>query len=236
VPLVTLPLAGVWAPSALAWIAPALLPDALPPVERTLVLVIALVAVVLAALAALIHDDLPQVVGYGVALDGGIAVLAFAPPQAAAEPLRSWLLVAAVARTALVAGVVAIGGPAGIRRVIELRGWARRAPLLGVVLLAVGVALAAWPGSAGWEARADLLRGALPEPMAGLAGIAGGILGIASAAAVGRLLVVGIATPEPDAPRPSWDREGWHLRLRLATASALVLGGLAVAVSAGWVG
>jgi hypothetical protein len=125
----------------------------------------------------------------------------------------------------MMAWAVAVGGPAGVRRIGELHGWLRRSPPLAVGLLGPVVALVGWPGSALWQARADLFGGALGQSFA----IAGLAVAVATAAVAVRLVAVGLARPDPNRQR---ENVSWRRRERLASGSAGLLAVLAVAVAA----
>ena len=106
----------------------------------------ALMAKKFGLLAAGIQDDLEHVVGYTVVADAGFVVLGLAVLDPSIwEPVRTWILILVVARSALAAWAVAVHGGFGTRRLPELAGWARRAPVLaaglvGIVTLVLAVA------------------------------------------------------------------------------------------------
>src|SRR6185369_12502577 len=172
-PGVALPLLMAWGPAAFAaialvWIDQTVAPLALPlGNERAIVASIGAVSVVLGIVAAWIQDDLEHVVGYTIAADAGFVVLALAGFDPAVwEPSRIWLLVFVVGRSAFAAWAVAIHGGFGTRRVPELTGWARRAPLLGLALVIIAAAAVGWPGLIAWQARSAIAHLALPEVVA----------------------------------------------------------------------
>ena len=211
-PGATLPLLLAWSPAAmaaiaLAWIDGTVAPLGLPLTgERTLLAGIGLVTLILGLIAAWIQDDLEHIVGYTIAADAGFVILALSSlDRAAWEPARIWLLVVVVGRSALAAWAVAIHGAFGTRRVPELAGWARRAPLLAVALGAIAVVSVGWPALAAWQARATLAQLALPTPLAILATAAP----IGSAAILGRLLWIGSrpagqVVTDGRSERPAW--------------------------------
>ena len=229
-----LPLALIWGPVvfalvAVTWLAPSPI-DADLAVERGIILVCGLAGVLLGTAAALIHDDLEHVLGYAIATDGGIALLAIGAP---AEPVGAaawtWLLAVAVGRTALAGWVVAVGGRSGSRRLGDLAGWARRSPALAMAFAGATVAAIGWPGSAVFTSRATLASAPLDASFAPAA------LAIVLAPSLifVRLLVIGLRRPVPavrDVPGEA------RTRLRVATVAALVLAGLGLAVSGGLVG
>jgi formate hydrogenlyase subunit 3/multisubunit Na+/H+ antiporter MnhD subunit len=211
-PGVALPLLMAWGPAAFAavalvWIDQSVAPLVLPlGTERALIGAIGTVSIVLGLVAAWVQDDLEHVVGYSIVVDAGVAVLGLAALDPAAwEPARTWLLVFVVGRSAFAAWVVAIHGGFGTRRLPELAGWARRAPVLGISLVLIGVASIGWPGFVAWQARSTLIQLALPGPIALLVTIAP----LGAAAIYGRILYLGIQLPgtavgEGRSERPRW--------------------------------
>jgi formate hydrogenlyase subunit 3/multisubunit Na+/H+ antiporter MnhD subunit len=211
-PGVALPLLMAWGPAAFAavalvWIDQSVAPLVLPfGAERALIAAVGAVSIVLGLVAAWIQDDLEHVVGYTIVADAGFAVLGLAVLDPAIwEPTRVWLLVFVVARSALAAWVVAIHGGFGTRRLPELAGWARRAPVLGIALIAIAIATIGWPGLTAWEARATIGTLALPSLLAGLVTIAP----VASLAIYGRILAIGLGPVGQTVKvgrgeRPSW--------------------------------
>jgi NADH-quinone oxidoreductase subunit N len=161
----------------------------------------------LGALAALVHDDLDEVVTYSIVADAGFVLLAFAArTDLAAEPARLWLLVFVAAKTALVAWAAALSHAYGTTDMGRLHGWLRRSPLLGVALVIIAAATIGWPGNSVYEARSALVRLALPGQLqfVFLASIA------VSIAYYVRLLVFGVLPPsvevtagESERPRPA---------------------------------
>jgi NADH:ubiquinone oxidoreductase subunit 2 (subunit N) len=211
-PGVALPMLLVWGPAGLAavavvWIDRSIAPLALPiDAARSLVAAVGVLSVVFGLVAAAVQDDLEHVVGYTIAADAGFVVLALAgfDPDIW-QPSRVWLLVFLVGRTALAAWAVAIHGAFGTRRLPELAGWGRRAPLLWVALLGSGILAVGWPGLVAWDARASILAVTLP---AGLAAIVG-VVPVAGLFVYGRLLVAGTrpasaAVLAGRSERPAW--------------------------------
>jgi hypothetical protein len=224
-PGVALPLLMAWGPAAFAAIALVWIDQTVAPLaqsgadlpagrllplgnERTIVASIGAVSVILGIVAAWIQDDLEHVVGYTIAADAGFVVLALAGFDPAVwEPSRIWLLVFVVGRSAFAAWAVAIHGGFGTRRVPELAGWVRRAPLLGVALVIIAAAAVGWPGLIAWQARSALAHLALPDVVAVVVTAAP----IASIAIYGRLLWVGIR-PAGSAVRDGrGERPGWPI-------------------------
>lgn len=199
-PGVALPLLLAWGPAAFAavalvWIDQAVAPLALPlGPERAVIAAIGAVGVVLGIIAAWIQDDLEHIVGYSIAADAGFVVLGLAALEPGVwEPTRTWLLAFVVGRSALAAWAVAVHGAFGTRRLPELDGWARRAPVLALGLVVVAAASIGWPGFVAWEARATIAGLALPGPVAGI--LAAAPLGLL--AVYGRMLMVGTRVPGP---------------------------------------
>ncbi len=211
-PGIAVPLLMAWAPAAFAavalvWIDQSVAPLVLPlSVERGLIAAVGSVSIVLGLVAALVQDDLEHVVGYSIVADAGVAVLGLAILDPGAwEPARTWLLVFVVGRSAFAAWVVAIHGGFGTRRLPELAGWARRAPVLGVALAVIAIASVGWPGFAAWTARANLIQLALPGPLATLVTIAP----IVALAIYGRIARVGLAPPGPAVSAGRGERPAW---------------------------
>ena len=197
-PGIALPLLMAWGPAAFAavalvWIDRSVAPLVLPlTTERALLGVIGTVSIVLGLLAAWIQDDLEHVVGYSIVADAGVAVLGLAALDPAAwEPARTWLLIFVVGRSAFAAWVVAIHGGFGTRRLPELDGWARRAPVLGAALVLIAAASVGWPGFVAWQARSASIDLVLPAPIA----VVVTLVPIGALAIYGRILLAGIRQP-----------------------------------------
>lgn len=247
-PVVTILAAAPFAIVGLGWadasIAPLLVDLG---TERGVILAIAVASIVLAALAALVQDDIEHVVGYSIVGDAGVALLALVAldPQAWA-PAQIWILTLVVTRSAFAAWAGGLRVAFGTGRIVELRGWIVRSPLLAlafglVVLASIGV-----PGLAAFEARSSLVALALDGPLATVVLLAT----LAPLAYYGRLLSVGLARPDGPADpelgwRPcvkrldltalgSWWRTTWEANRAFSSALvAALLGLLAVATSAG---
>ena len=211
-PGAALPLLMAWGPAAfaavaLAWIAQSVTPLTLPlGIEQALIAVIGVVSIVLGLLAALIQDDLEHVVGYSIVADAGVAVLGLAILGPAGwEPARTWLLVFVVGRSAFAAWVVAIHGGFGTRRLPELAGWARRAPLLAISLVAIAAASIAWPGLIAWQARSRLIDLALPDALAVIVTL----VPVAAVAIYARILLRGVARPAEVVSGGRGERPRW---------------------------
>jgi formate hydrogenlyase subunit 3/multisubunit Na+/H+ antiporter MnhD subunit len=131
----------------------------------------------------------------------GLAVL----DPAAWQPTRTWLIVFLVGRSAFAAWVAAIHGAFGTRRLPELSGWLRRAPVLAASLAVIAVASIGWPAMVAWEARARLEGLALPSLLAAAVGLAP-LLAIAIYA---RIVAVGLAQPGRAVGDGTSERPGW---------------------------
>ena len=168
--------------------------------------VVAVATLILGALGALLHEELEEIAAYSIIQDAAFVLLALAARDAdAAEPTRLWLLAFIVAKSALVAWAAALSSTYGSSRLQDLRGWLRRSPVLGLSLVAVVVATLGWPGSAVFEARATLVRLALPSPLHFL-GIAAVLLAIAY---YGRLIGVGLMAPGELVKSSAGERPRW---------------------------
>jgi hypothetical protein len=207
-----LPLLMAWGPAAFAavalvWIDRSVAPLVLPlSIERAVIGAIGAVSIVLGLVAASIQDDLEHMVGYSIVADAGVAVLGLAALDPAAwEPARTWLLVFVVGRSAFAAWVVAAHGGFGTRRLPELGGWVRRAPMLAVALVLIAIASVGWPGFVAWEARSKLIDLVLPDPIAVVVTIAP----LGALVIYGRILLVGIRPRSPAVADGRGERPRW---------------------------
>jgi len=253
VPEAALPILTALAPAtrailALAWadasVAP--LPVDLGPV-RLIVLSIAVASIVLAAVAAFVQDDIEHVLSYSIVGDAGVVMLALATldPESWA-PARTWILVFVVARSAFAAWAAGIRAGFFTGRVADLRGWARRSPILAIALIVVAFAAIGVPGMASFDSRAALVGIALDDPVATFV-----LVGtLAPLAYYARLLVIGLLSPDraadpvehwrpriarPDVTAPRrWLAGTWDANRSFSTAAmALVLAILALATAVG---
>jgi formate hydrogenlyase subunit 3/multisubunit Na+/H+ antiporter MnhD subunit len=259
-PEVGLPLIMAWGPAAFATVALAWADGAVAPLgqslslERLLVVAIGAVSIGLGTAAAAAHDDLEHVVSYSIIADAGIILLGIAVLDPAAwEPTRIWLLAFVAGKSAFAAWAAAVRATFGTNRLSELRGWARRAPVLALALVAIVVAGVGWPGMAIFGARASLVALAVDGPLANALFAAA----LASLLYYGRLMVIGALAPGPgvlagpdtrttppagsagrfspavfDDARAAWSAN----RPVIAGAVVLVLASVAVAVSGGGLG
>jgi len=211
-PIVTVLAAAPFAIVGLAWadssIAPLLVDLG---AERGVVLAVAIASIVLAALAALVQDDVEHIVGYSIVGDAGVALLALVAldPDAWA-PARTWILVLVVARSAFAAWAGGLRVVFRTGRIVELRGWIVRSPLLAVALGLIVVASIGIPGMAAFEARGSLVGLAVDGPLGALV-----VLGtLAPLAYYGRLFSVGLGRPDgPPDPEVDWRPRATRLDL-----------------------
>jgi NADH:ubiquinone oxidoreductase subunit 2 (subunit N) len=174
-----------WANTALA--AASLTLDDL---DRWIVIAAALTSVLLGGLAALLHDDLEHILGYSIVQDAGVALFAFAVVRTdVAAPLAAWLIASAVLKAGFAGWITVTRWTFGAHRVGDLRGWARRAPVLAAAYTVALLGSVGLPGMAIFDARAALIGGAVPG---GLGSIVVGAAVLTSLAALGRVLVVGL--------------------------------------------
>jgi NADH:ubiquinone oxidoreductase subunit 2 (subunit N) len=208
---------------------------------------VAVASIVLATIAAWLHDDLEHVVGYSIVGDAGVVILALATLDTEAwAPARTWILAFVVARSAFAAWAAAVRATFWTGRMDDLRGWAIRAPLLAVALALVIIASVGFPGLAAFEARASIVGIALDGPFETF--VLGAVL--APLAYYVRLLAIGVQRPDrPSSGRSSWRPQAraldvtalraWSIeigRLNRAPAAAVIalsLGLFALAISAG---
>jgi formate hydrogenlyase subunit 3/multisubunit Na+/H+ antiporter MnhD subunit len=247
-PIVTVLAAAPFAIVGLGWAESSIAP--LPVdlgAERGVILAIAVGSIVLAALAALVQDDIEHVVGYSIVGDAGVALLAMvALDPAAWAPARTWILALVVTRSAFAAWAGGLRVVFGTGRINELRGWIVRSPLHAAAFALIVFAGIGFPGLAAFEARSTLVDLAVDGPLAALV-----VLGtLAPLAYYGRLLSVGLGRPDgtrdPEVDwRPriaridltalgTWWRSSWTANRAFSSGVvAVLLALLAVATSAG---
>jgi NADH:ubiquinone oxidoreductase subunit 2 (subunit N) len=205
----------VWIPAGVGVMAVSWSPAAFPVHSEWIDLavaslqVVAVATLVLGGLAALLHDEIDEIAAYSIVADSAFVLLALAArTDAAAEPARLWLLVFVVAKTALLAWVAAVSHAFGSMRMGGLRGWLRRAPILGLALAAIVVATLGWPGSPVYEARSTLVRLALPSGLQFLPALAV----VLSLCWTARLVLVGLMTPAEGVAAATGERPRWPRR------------------------
>jgi multicomponent Na+:H+ antiporter subunit D len=250
VPETSLPLVTAIAPAALAIVALAWADASIAPLAldlgsvRAVVLLVAIASILLASLAAWIQDDIEHIVGYAIVGDAGVVILAIAAldPEAWA-PARTWILAFVVARSAFAAWAAATRATFGTGRLSELRSWAIRAPILGVVLAVVVLASIGLPPMAAAQARGTLVDLVLDGPLAFVV-LVGTLTPLVY---YGRLFAIGVGGR--GAARVPWrpvvsgvdvtHLRGWLVRtwtenrVLAATGGAALLAVLALVVSAG---
>jgi len=242
IPMAAIPAALAWGGATFAivassWAVAALGPSAaaIGP-ERTVVAIIAAATLLLGSAAAFVHDDVEHVVGYSIVADAGVVLLAFAAlDPAVARPLGAWVLGYATVKSALAGWAAAARGRFGVRRLPDLRGWARRSPVLGIGLVLVLVGAVGLPGTAANAARARLVALASDPPFEVIL-LAAAVLPIA---VIGRLLVAGWQTPSPhvaDDPGDSSFRERPRLVAPALLVVALAIVGLVASLGVGSIG
>jgi len=177
---VDLPLLLAWIPLPLAVVGIVMLDELVAPLalaldgERVLIIAFALLTLVGAALAAYLQDDLRHAAGYLVIADAGVLILALAALDPAAwGPTRAWIVVLAASKTALGVWAAVAEDRFGTRSIPDLRGWARRSPLLAAGLLLTALATYGLPGWVAFEARASVASLVAEGPPAALLMLAG---------------------------------------------------------------
>lgn len=255
-PEITLPLILCWGPAALAVVAFASLDASVGAAgtplaaERTIVAAVGAASLLLGVAAAYLHEDVEHIVTYSFVADAGIVMLAFAALDVTVwGPFRTWLLAFVVTKTALAAWAAAMRSAFGARRLGDLGGWMRRAPVLAAAFVVVAIATVGWPGLAMFEARGSVVAGATSDVITPIVLI--GTLG--HVGYLGRILATGFgrrsaAVAAGADPFPAWPphhgRLGpadafriWHAnRAPIAALTVLILAGLALAVAAGGFG
>jgi formate hydrogenlyase subunit 3/multisubunit Na+/H+ antiporter MnhD subunit len=197
-------------------------------VAVSVVQTVAVATLILGGLAALVHDELEEIVAYSIVADAGFVLLAMAARNdAAAEPARLWLLIFLVAKSGLVAWAAAVSRAFGTSNLDRLRGWLRRTPVLGLALVAILVATLGWPGSAVYEARASIIRLALPDGLQFVFALSI----VISAAVVARLLLFGLVTPSEAVRGARSELPKWRTGAAAPAAAVAVPGAVAASVT-----
>ena len=109
------PFVLIWAALPLVVVAAGVLAAGIAPasseglgLERAAIIVVAALTLLVAPVVAAVTDDLDHVVAYSIVMDMGLVILAFAARDPVWEPLRTWLLVVAASKSALVGWSVAM--------------------------------------------------------------------------------------------------------------------------------
>ena len=208
VPETSLPVLTALAPASLAIVALAWIDGSVTPLavdldaERLIVLGVALASIVLAGVAATLQEDIEHVLGYSIVGDAGVILLAFvALDPAAGPPARLWVLAFVVARSAFAAWVAGIRAGFWTGRVADLRGWARRSPVLALAFLLVVLASVGFPGLAAFDARSSVVSLSL-DPRLATPVLLATLLPLVY---YGRLLAIGLSRPDREAePVDAW--------------------------------
>ncbi|MEO5919025.1 MAG: proton-conducting transporter membrane subunit [Candidatus Limnocylindrales bacterium] len=249
--------AGAFVIVALGWVDVTIAPlGAQLGTEHAAIALLAATSIVLGGVAAILHDDLDHVLAYAIVQDAGVALLAFAASGSTVTPAgRDWIIAAVGVKAGLAAWVLVTRATFGVSRRAELRGWMRRAPILGIAFTLVIVGAVGLPTFAGFEARTTLIWLALPGPVA----IAVLIAAFAPLIFLGRLVVDGLgvmsghvrSAPGVDvvfgwATTGGWegDRALWRAvpvavlanRLPLAAGAAVLVAAVGLSVAIGGMG
>lgn len=182
--------------------------------------VVAVATLILGAVGAMLHDEIEEIAVYSIVQDTGFVLLALTARDAdAVGPARLWLLVFVVAKSALVAWAATASWAFETSNLDELRGWLRRAPILGLALIAIVIATIGLPGSPVFEARSTLVSLGLPG-WAHFLGLAAILLSLAYFA---RLLIVGLLPASAQVSRAGADWPRWPHPAKVEPASAELL-------------
>jgi NADH:ubiquinone oxidoreductase subunit 2 (subunit N) len=209
VPPESLPLLMAWIAVPLTVVAIAMVDRLVTPLalpldgERALLVLVAFASMAGGALAALFHDDLRHAVAYVVVAEAALLVLAIAAFDPAAWGAgRTWIVVVAASKTALLAWSAVIEDRFGTRSLPDLRGWIRRSPVLGAALALTAVATVGLPGWIAYDARTTLASLAAGAPWDVLLVVAS----VLTLPVYGRLLAVGAGQPTSrvDRAAPEW--------------------------------
>jgi NADH:ubiquinone oxidoreductase subunit 2 (subunit N) len=217
VPRLSLPLLLAWIPLPVAVVGLAITDRMITPLalpldgERLIMVTVVLISLVATALAAFLQDDLRHAVGYLVIADGSLALLGIAAFDSAAwGPARTWIVIVAVSKTALLAWAAVAESRFETRSIPDLRGWIRGSPILAASLVVTIVATFGIPGWRAFTARTDLASLAVDTPWSWVLILAA----IATLPTYLRLLVVGagsatstVSRAEPERIARAWRPE-----------------------------
>ena len=156
---------------------------------------------------AMVHDDIEHVLGYSILQDAAVAVLAFASlDPAVVAAARNWLVASATVKTALAAWASVVRNTYGGHRLDDLGGWARHSPALGVAFAGILVAAIGLPNMALFQARTDLVEGALP----GIGAAIALVIAVMPAIYLGRIAIAGLAPVSPAVAAGPTGRPRWR--------------------------
>jgi len=215
VPRLSLPLLLAWIPLPFAVVGLTIIDRVITPLalpldgERLIVVAVVLVSLMATALGAFFQDDLRHAVGYLVIADGSLALLGIAAFDSEAwGPARTWLVIVAVSKTALLTWAAVAEARFQTRSIPDLRGWIRASPVLTAGLLVITVATFGIPGWKALTARADLASFAADTPWSWLLILAG----LATLPTYIRLLVIGAGSATSAVSRAAPERiaRGWR--------------------------
>ena len=232
------PFVLIWAALPLVVVAAGVLAAGIAPasseglgLERAAIIVVAALTLLVAPVVAAVTDDLDHVVAYSIVMDMGLVILAFAARDPVWEPLRTWLLVVAASKSALVGWSVAMRARFGSVQLRDLHGWALHSPVLGGALAFIAVATIGVPTFAVAAVRRDIADAVFDEPLATVAFL----VGLLAIVPYLRLAAVGLTAPSPAVRRAPPERvrrpPAWIERAR-AAAAARAAGRSRVAASA----
>jgi NADH:ubiquinone oxidoreductase subunit 2 (subunit N) len=219
------PFVLVWAALPLVVVAAGVLASGITPatatglgLERGAIILVAALTLLVAPVVAAVTDDLDHVVAYSIVQDMGLVMLAFAARESVWEPLRTWLLIVAVSKSALVGWSVAMRARFGSVQLRDLHGWALHSPGLAGGLAFVAVATIGVPTFAVAGVRRDIADAVLDEPLASVAFL----VGLLAIVPYLRLAAVGLTAPSPAVRRAPAERlrrpQAWIERARAAAA------------------
>ena len=220
------PFVLIWAALPLVVVAAGVLAAGIAPasadglgLERAAIIVVAGLTLLVAPVVAAVTDDLDHVVAYSIVQDMGMVILAFAARDPVWEPLRTWLLVVAVSKSALVAWSVAMRERFGSVQLRDLHGWALHSPVLGGALAFIAVATLGVPTFAVAGVRRDIADAVFDEPLATVAFL----VGLLALVPYLRLAAVGLTAPSLAVRRAPPERirrpSAWIERARAAAAA-----------------
>ncbi len=196
-------------------------------VERSVVLTVGVLSIVLGAVAAWLQDDLEHIVGYSIVQDAGFVILGLAILDPIAwQPTRTWILVFVVVKTAFAAWAVAVRSRFRTGSLPELGGWARRSPGLGLGLLLIVVATLGVPGLVVWDVRSRLVDLSITTGPLRVLVVLGGL---ASLGYYGRIALAGLRPPSLLVLAGATERPRRAAAIEGSDAGEPVTGGVAVA-------